>query len=64
MTVQTARPEHPCPTILDRKGQRAAGGDAGVHGICLLLDACKLLWFLSNDPKLSAAAPAASEEPA
>ena len=30
----------------------------------LLLDACALLWFLSNDPKLSATAEAAIEDPA
>ena len=30
----------------------------------LLLDTCALLWFLSNDPKLSAAARAAIEETA
>ena len=30
----------------------------------LLLDACALLWFLSNDPKLSATAKAAIEDPA
>ena len=29
----------------------------------LLLDTCALLWFLSNDPRLSAAARAAIEEP-
>jgi PIN domain nuclease of toxin-antitoxin system len=29
----------------------------------LLLDTCALLWFLSNDPKLSAAARSAIEEP-
>jgi PIN domain nuclease of toxin-antitoxin system len=29
----------------------------------LLLDRCALLWFLSNDSKLSAAARAAIEEP-
>ncbi len=30
----------------------------------LLLDTCVLLWFLSNDPKLNAAARAAIEDPA
>lgn len=30
----------------------------------LLLDTCALLWFLTNDPKLSAAAKAAIEDPA
>ena len=30
----------------------------------LLLDTCTLLWFLTDDPKLSAAAKAAVEDPA
>jgi hypothetical protein len=32
--------------------------------VSLLLDTCTLLWFLSNDPKLSETARAATEEPA
>ena len=35
-----------------------------VHGMILLLDTCALLWFLSKDPQLSAAAKTAIEDPA
>src|SRR5947209_7367026 len=50
---------------VDRAGlRRPAGGVQGVHGVTLLLDTHTLLWFLRDDPLLSAAAKAAIEDPA
>ena len=47
-----------------RRFQGAARRTARVHGMRLLLDAHALLWFLADDPKLSASAKAAIEDPA
>ena len=44
--------------------RRAAGGLQGVHGVSLLLDTHALLWFLDDDPQLSATAKGLIEDPA
>src|SRR5438046_2076358 len=51
--------------LLDRAGFRCpAGRVQGVHGVILLVDSHTLLWFLKDDPLLSAVAKAHIEDPA
>src|SRR5262249_7850067 len=44
-------------------GRRASQGLRGVHGVRLLLDTHAFLWFLLNDPQLSARAEAVIVDP-